>query len=90
MNKILINDNYIHVRWVAFKNAQEGSLVAQLVGCWTHNRRVVGSITSDADCFTWDNILGQDVNLAYEGYWFLPCMAILAEVILSKTVWKKP
>ena len=35
--------------------------VAQLVGCWTP--RVVGSIPVDADCFMWDNILGQDVNL---------------------------
>ena len=33
-----------------------GSHVAQLVGCWTHNQRVVGSIPSE-------NILGQDVNL---------------------------
>ena len=40
-----------------------GSLVAQLVGCWTHNPRVVGSIPGDADCFIWDNIPGQDVNL---------------------------
>ena len=37
--------------------------MAQLVGCWTHNPRVVGSIPGDADCFMWDNILGQDVNL---------------------------
>ena len=41
----------------------QGSLVAQLVGCWTHNPRVVGSIPGDADCFIWDNIPGQDVNL---------------------------
>ena len=40
-----------------------GSQVAQLVGCWTYNPRVVGSIPSDANCFMWDNILGQDVNL---------------------------
>ena len=40
-----------------------GSHVAQLVGCWTHNPRVMGSIPGDADCFMWDNILGQDVNL---------------------------
>ena len=37
--------------------------MAQLVGCWTHNPRVVGSIHGDADCFMWDNIPGQDVNL---------------------------
>ena len=37
--------------------------MAQLVGCWIHNPRVVGSIPGDADCFIWDNILGQDVNL---------------------------
>ena len=40
-----------------------GSHVAQLVGCWTYNSRVLGSIPTDANCFTWDNILGQDVNL---------------------------
>ena len=40
-----------------------GSDVAQLVGCWTHNPRVVGWIPGDLDCFMWDNILGQDVNL---------------------------
>ena len=40
-----------------------GSHVAQLVGCWTHNPRVVGLTPGDADCFMWDNILGQDVNL---------------------------
>ena len=28
-----------------------GSHVAQLVGCWTHNPRVEGSIPGDADCF---------------------------------------
>ena len=39
------------------------SLVAQLVGCWTHNPRVVGSIPGEADCFIWDNIPGQDVIL---------------------------
>ena len=37
--------------------------MAQLVGWWTHNPRVVGSIPGDADCFIWDNIPGQDVNL---------------------------
>ena len=37
--------------------------MAQLVGCWTHNPRVVGSIPGDADCLIWDNILGQDVIL---------------------------
>ena len=37
--------------------------VAQLVGCWTHNLRVVGSIPTDANCFMWDNILGHDVSL---------------------------
>ena len=30
--------------------------------CWTLNPRVVGSIPGDADCFIWDNVLGQDVN----------------------------
>ena len=40
-----------------------GSHAAQLVGCWTHNPRDVGSIPGDADCFMWDNILGQDDNL---------------------------
>ena len=61
-----------------------GSHVAQLVGCWTYNPRVVGSIPSDANCFMWDNILGQDVNLvcaslhpgeiwvpSFKGYWLL-------------------
>ena len=37
--------------------------MAQLVGCWILNPRVVGSTSSDADCFTWDNILGPNVNL---------------------------
>ena len=37
--------------------------MAQLVGCSTCNPRVVGSIPGDANCFMWDNILGQDVNL---------------------------
>ena len=61
-----------------------GSHVAQLVGCWTYNPRVVGSIPSDTNCFMWDNILGQDVNLvcaslhpgeiwvpSFKGYWLL-------------------
>ena len=40
--------------------------MAQLVGCCTHNPGGgVCSIPSDADCFMWDNILGQDVNLDY-------------------------
>ena len=39
------------------------SHVAQLVGCWTHNPRVVGPVPGDADCFMFDNILGQCVNL---------------------------
>ena len=60
------------------------SRVAQLVGCWTYNARVVGSIPSAAKCFIWDNILGQDVNLvcpslhpgemwvpSFKGYWLL-------------------
>ena len=37
--------------------------MAQLVGCLTYNPRVVGSIPGDADCFMWDNIFRQDVNL---------------------------
>ena len=37
--------------------------MAQLVGCWTHNPRVVDLIPVDADCFIWDNIVGKDVNL---------------------------
>ena len=37
--------------------------MAQLVGCWTHNPRVMGSIPGDANCFIWDDIPGQDVNL---------------------------
>ena len=37
--------------------------MAQLVGCWTNNPRVVCSIPGDSDCFMWDNIHGQDVNL---------------------------
>ena len=58
--------------------------MAQLVGCWTHNQGVVGSIPSDGNCFMRDNILGQGVNLdcaslhpgeiwvpSYKGYWFL-------------------
>ena len=62
----------------------KGSHVAQLVGCWTYNPRVVGLIPSDANCFMWDNILGQDVNLvcaslhpgeiwvpSFKGYWLL-------------------
>ena len=40
-----------------------GSDVAQLVGCWTHKPKVVSSIPTDANCFMWDNILRQDVNL---------------------------
>ena len=36
----------------------KGSHVAQLVGSWTYNPRVMGSIPSDANCFMWDNILG--------------------------------
>ena len=36
-----------------------GSYVAQLVGGWTHNPRLVGSIPGDANC----DIFGQDVNL---------------------------
>ena len=56
----------------------------QLVGCWTYNLRVMGSIPSDANCFMWDNILGQDVYLvcaslhpgeiwvpSFKGYWLL-------------------
>ena len=35
-----------------------GSHVAQLVGCWTHKPRVVGSVSTDANFFMWDNILG--------------------------------
>ena len=69
------------------KDIYYGSHVAQLVGCWTYNPRVVGSIPSDANCFMWDNILGQDVNLvcaslhpgeiwvpSFKGYWLL-CLA---------------
>ena len=41
----------------------QGYQVAQLVGCLTHNLRVVGSIPTDANCFMSDNIVGQDVNL---------------------------
>ena len=37
--------------------------MAQLVGCWNHNPRDVGLIPGDANCFMWDNILGQDFNL---------------------------
>ena len=61
-----------------------GSHVAQLVGCWTYNTSVVGSLPGDANWFMWDNILGQDVNLvcaslhpgeiwvpSYKGYWLL-------------------
>ena len=39
------------------------SHVARLVGCWTHNPRVVGLIPTDPNCFMWDNILGQDIKL---------------------------
>ena len=83
--------------------------MAQLVGCWTYNPRVVGSTPSDANCFMWDNILVQDVNLVcaslhpgeiwvpnFKGYWLLrlawqqqarlPRLAILAGVILCKTL----
>ena len=35
-----------------------GSHVAQLVGCWTQNPRVMGSIPTGANCFMWNNILG--------------------------------
>ena len=44
-----------------FKRERQESHVAQLVGCWTYNPRVVGSIPSDANCFMWDSIFGQDV-----------------------------
>ena len=37
--------------------------MGQLVGCWTNDPTVVGSILTDANCFTLDNILGHDVNL---------------------------
>ena len=37
--------------------------MAHLVGCWTHNPRVMGSIPTGANCFMWDNILGQDINV---------------------------
>ena len=30
--------------------------MAQLVGCWTRNPRVMGLIPGNADCFMWDNI----------------------------------
>ena len=39
------------------------SCVAQLVEGGTHYPRVVGLIPTDSSYFTWDNILGQDVNL---------------------------
>ena len=38
-------------------------MMVQLVGCWAHNPRVMGSIPTNARCFKWDNILGRDVNL---------------------------
>ena len=47
--------------------------MAQLVGCWTYNPRVVGSIPSDANCFMWDNILGLLLASA-------PCMAAIGKV----------
>ena len=69
------------------ENMTCGSHMTQLVGYWTHNPRVVGLIPTektDANCFTWDNVLGQDVNLdcaslntgeiwlpSYKGYWLL-------------------
>ena len=40
-----------------------GSHLAHLVGCWTNNPRVVGSIPGNAVCFMCHNILRQDVNL---------------------------
>ena len=38
------------------------SFLAQLVVRWTDNPKVLGSIPTVADCFIWDNILGQDAN----------------------------
>ena len=68
--------------------------MAQLVGCWNHSPRVVGSIPTDANCFMWNNILGQDVNLnyvslhsgenigtqLYGGLASAPCMAAMGKV----------
>ena len=42
---------------------KKGSHVGELVGCWIHNPRMLGSIPSDVSCLVWDNILGQDTNL---------------------------
>ena len=70
---------------------QSVSLSIYRVTCGSVGRvldpRVVGSIPTDAYCFMWDNILGQDVNLdcaslhpgeiwvlSYKGYWLL-CLA---------------
>ena len=73
--------------------------VAQLVGCWTYNPRVVGSIPSDANCFMWDKHPWQDVNLAslHPGeIWVLasaprlPRLVILAGVIIEKALYKSP
>ena len=70
--------------------------MAQLAGCWTHNPKVMGSIPKDANCFMWDNILGQDVNLdcasppsGKYGYPAirLPRVAILTGVILCNVLY---
>ena len=64
--------------------------MAQLVGCWTYNPRFVGSIPSDANCFMWDNILGQPGLClspgeiwvpSFKGYWLpLPSMTAIVRL----------
>ena len=70
--------------------------MAQLVGCWTHNPRVMGLIPTDANWFMWENILGKmsswTVPLStqgtiwvpsYMGYWLL-CLAWQQSVRLPR------
>ena len=62
-----------------------GSHVVQLVGCWIHTPKVVGSTPISASCFMRDNILGQDANLdcasLYPGILAsAPCMAAIDKV----------
>ena len=55
-----------------------GSHVAQLVGCWTYNPRVVGSIPIDANCFMWITSLGKmltwSVPLSTQGKYGYPAL----------------
>ena len=60
--------------------------MAQLVG-WTHNPKVVGSITITADCFIWDNILPSlprsNEYLAESGF-LVVHLIVAAEIVCSR------